>query len=158
MNYIFSNLKKFKTIFFFLLIIILFKITFGLFFPIFIVCSDSMKPYYSIGDMVIIQNKSIQYNNFEIIVFYPYGNHKTVPIIHRVQYFINKGEVMWLYGPIAKHSGFITKGDNIITNKNIDQKSLICSVPIKKEWILGSEKLKLKYIGKLKLFFYQLLH
>ena len=152
-KYFFSFINKFKIISFIISVIIIFKINFVIFNQIFIISSESMQPNYDIGDIVIIQNKSIQYNNSEVILFYPYGNHNFTPIIHRIQYFINKGEIMWLYGPIAQHSGFITKGDNIITNKIIDQKSTLCSVPIKKEWILGNEKYKLKYIGKLKLIF-----
>ena len=100
-KYFFSFINKFKIILFIISIIIIFKINFVIFNQIFIISSESMRPNYDIGDIVIIQNKSIQYNNSEVILFYPYGNHNFTPIIHRIQYFINKGEIMWLYGPIA---------------------------------------------------------
>lgn len=153
-------LKKIKKqtivdyLFFIIICFVIFKLIFGLFFPIFVIQSESMKPYLDVGDVVFIKNKSIdEYNNGCIIVYYPYGNYKITPVIHRISYYIYKGELMWPFGPIAQHSGFITKGDNNLLNKKLDQQSNICTVPIKYNWVIGSKKIVIKYVGKFRLYF-----
>ena len=51
------------------------------------------------------------------------------------------------------HSGFITKGDNPVTNTECDQSGNICRVPIKMEWITGKARSELPWIGTINLFF-----
>jgi signal peptidase len=51
------------------------------------------------------------------------------------------------------HSGYITKGDNPVTNKQCDQAGGICTVPIKMEWITGKARSELPWIGTINLFF-----
>lgn len=55
------------------------------------------------------------------------------------------------------HSGFITKGDNPITNKECDQAGGICIVPIKMEWVTGKARSELPWIGTINLFFNDLM-
>jgi len=55
---------------------------------------------------------------------------------------------------ITPHSGFITKGDNPITNDRCDQVAgSICDVPIKIEWISGKGRGELPWLGTLNLLF-----
>lgn len=137
-------------LFFFVLIGISFKFFFGLYSPIVIIQSKSMEPYYHIGDIVFIQKPNLNFLHCNtVVVYYSYGNHSTIPIIHRTLYFVYKGEVMWPYGPIAEHSGLITKGDNNISNQKLDQQSIICAVPIKKEWLIGIEVFSIPNFFKL---------
>lgn len=51
------------------------------------------------------------------------------------------------------HSGFITQGDNPITNDRCDQAGGICSEPIKTEWITGKARFELPWIGTINLLF-----
>jgi signal peptidase len=51
------------------------------------------------------------------------------------------------------HSGFITQGDNPITNDRCDQAGGICSEPIKPEWITGKARFELPWIGTINLLF-----
>ena len=55
-KYFFSFINKFKIILFIISIIIIFKINFGIFNPIFIISSESMKPNYNIGDIVEVHD------------------------------------------------------------------------------------------------------
>lgn len=136
---------------------IIFKLSFGLYSPIVIVQSESMLPIHHIGDIVFIANNNSIFEK-DIIVYYQYGNFNTIPIIHRNISIIYKGETMWEYGPISSHSGYITKGDNIHTNRLSDQQSLICSVPVKKEWILGKEIFSIPYLGIFKILIKKILY
>jgi signal peptidase I len=52
-----------------------------------------------------------------------------------------------------EHSGFITKGDNPITNPTCDQLGGISRQPIKIEWISGRASLELPWIGTINLLF-----
>jgi signal peptidase len=58
-----------------------------------------------------------------------------------------------LQGYKPTHSGFITKGDNPVTNKQCDQAGGICTEPIKLEWISGKARSELPWIGTINLFF-----
>jgi len=51
------------------------------------------------------------------------------------------------------HSGFITQGDNPITNDRCDQAGGICSEPIKPDWITGKARFELPWIGTINLLF-----
>lgn len=48
------------------------------------------------------------------------GNDKATPIIHRALRLVQKGDPMWVGGPAAPFSGYITKGDH---NEVIDQEA-----------------------------------
>lgn len=51
------------------------------------------------------------------------------------------------------HSGFITKGDNPISNPTCDQLGNICKEPVKLEWISGKARGELPWIGTINLLF-----
>jgi signal peptidase len=55
------------------------------------------------------------------------------------------------------HSGYITKGDNPITNDRCDQAGGICSEPIKLDWITGKARGEIPWVGTLNLFFNDIL-
>jgi signal peptidase len=65
-----------------------------------------------------------------------------------IRTYNNKGKVVdW------SHSGFITKGDNPITNPTSDQLGGITSEPVKLEWISGKARGEIPWIGTINLFF-----
>ena len=52
---------------------------------------------------------------------------------------------MWDSGPIAPHAGYITKGDNEITNRQYGQYNR-CAEPVREEWIDGVACFRVPYI------------
>lgn len=145
---------------------ILSQIVFGMWTPMVAVESGSMEPHMNIGDIVFIQNidrteivtheNSNGYISFEdngdVILYRPYGRNDVTPIIHRAMYYVEEGEPMWAGGPPAPHNGYITKGDNPITNRYFDQQGDISyNLPIKEEWVIGVAKYRIPYIGHLRL-------
>ncbi len=113
----------------------------------------------------------------DVIVYKPYGNEDETPVIHRAicwveynqKYDTYTVEEYGIYNqtsidipqlglddyiPKKSHSGFITKGDNVTTNKEADQtSSQICDEPIKMEWVSGKARGELPWIGIINLFF-----
>ncbi len=109
----------------------------------------------------------------DVVVYKKYGNPDEQQIIHRaicwIEYHENNTYSVEEYGihyvdsiTISDvglknyqpgHSGFITQGDNPITNPTCDQVGLICTEPIKAEWITGKARGELPWIGTLNLFF-----
>lgn len=131
--------------------------------PLVAVESGSMEPHIDIGDVVFIVNseeittyrecQNDGKNTFGApgeVIIYKTPSNKEPPIIHRAMYWVEKGEPMWENGPLAPHSGYITKGDN---NEIYDQKSygIAYHNPIKKEWIIGKAKYRIPFLGKLRL-------
>jgi len=51
------------------------------------------------------------------------------------------------------NEGYITKGDNPVTNDRCDQAGGICSQPIKLEWVTGKARGELPWIGTVNLLF-----
>lgn len=149
--------------------LILSQIFFGMWTPMVVIESGSMRPNMEVGDIVFIKNVSraepvtweasaangsnyAKFNNpGDVILYRPYGNKHVTPIIHRAMYYVEAGEPMWDGGPAAPHAGYITKGDNSLTNPVFDQQSTICSVPVKDEWVIGTARFGIPYIGKLRL-------
>ncbi len=67
-------------------------------------------------------------------------------------YWVDIGDPMWTNGPPAPHAGYITKGDNIDTNKQVDQATSISKLqPVKEEWIIGVARWKIPLIGQVSL-------
>jgi len=110
----------------------------------------------------------------DVIVYRKYGDPDDDQIIHRAMCWleyhedygtytvenygiINETAVtikeLGLQGYKPTHSGFITKGDNPVTNKQCDQAGGICTEPIKLEWISGKARSELPWIGTINLFF-----
>jgi signal peptidase len=143
------------------------QIVFGMWTPMVAVESGSMEPHMNIGDIVFIQSidrtqvityeeGTDDYTSFKsygnVILYKPYGQEGVTPIIHRAMYYVEEGESMWEGGPPAPHSGYITKGDNIVTNKYYDQQGQVSYLmPVKDEWIIGIARYKIPYIGYLRL-------
>ena len=149
---------------------VLSQLVFGLWTPMVAVESGSMEPHMQIGDIIFIKNidrvdlvtheegKKTGYVSFkdygDVILYRPYGQEGVTPIIHRAMYRVEAGEPMWEGGPIAPHSGYITKGDNTITNQHFDQEGQISyNEPIKDEWIIGTAQYRIPYLGYIRLFF-----
>jgi len=151
--------------------LVLCQVFFGLWTPMFVVSSGSMEPNMKVGDIVFVkdfdrteiitqQEASVDNNHKkfngqgDVILYYPYGDTRQIPIIHRAMYYVESGQPMWKGGPNAPHSGYITKGDNVITNSLFDQQTGISAgQPIKDEWVLGVSQFKIPYIGKIRLIF-----
>ena len=152
---------------------ILSQLIFGTWAPMRAIESGSMEPHMKIGDIVFIQDMSRTsvvtqeegaqeegatsgYKSFgdygNVILYRKYGRTDVTPIIHRAMYYVKAGEPMWEGGPIAPHAGYITKGDNIKTNRQYDQYNL-CTVPIREEWVIGVARFRVPYAGYVRLAF-----
>ena len=143
------------------------QVAFGMWTPMVAIESGSMEPHMNIGDIVFIENADRtviipnqpdngDYLSFEgsgdVILYRPYGKEDATPIIHRAMYYVEKGEPMWTSGPPAPCNGYITKGDNSVTNTHFDQQGDISyHIPIKEEWIIGVARYKIPYVGYLRL-------
>jgi len=114
----------------------------------------------------------------DVIIYRKYGNTDEDQIIHRAICWIEYNEK---YGTYAvpeygitnetsitineiglihykpSHSGFITQGDNPITNDRCDQAGGICNEPIKPEWVTGKARFELPWIGTINLLFNDLI-
>jgi len=149
---------------------VLSKLVFGLWTPMVAVESGSMEPHMQIGDIIFIKNadrvniityeegENSSYKSFEnygnVILYRPEGNKSVTPIIHRAMYKVEAREPMWEGGPPAPWSGYITKGDNVVTNQHFDQEGLISyREPVKDEWIIGVAQYRIPYLGYIRLFF-----
>jgi len=130
------------------------KIALGLYTPMVAVESGSMIPHIQIGDIIFVKSadrteiitneagKKMDYSSFneygDVILYKPHGKEGATPIIHRAMYYVEEGDPMWTRGPPAPNAGYITKGDNSITNAAYDQQGSISYMqPIKKEWVIG---------------------
>jgi len=104
----------------------------------------------------------------DVIVYRPNGNAGQTPIIHRAMLWVEGGENWYdradpgavggaddceaLAHCPAPHAGFITKGDNELTNANYDQASRL-SAPVRPTWIVGTAELRVPYLGHVRLLF-----
>lgn len=149
---------------------VLSKLAFGLWTPMVAVESGSMEPHMQVGDIIFIKNidrvdlvtneegKGLGYVTFgdygDVILYRPYGQEGITPIIHRAMYRVEAGEPMWENGPAAPYSGYITKGDNPVTNRHYDQEGQISYyVPVKDEWVIGVARYRIPYLGHIRLLF-----
>ncbi len=108
----------------------------------------------------------------DVIIYKKYGRTDEDQIIHRaicwIEYYNNTYSVkeygiekensitiseLGLHNYRPSHSGFITQGDNPITNDRCDQAGGICSEPIKPDWITGKARFELPWIGTINLLF-----
>ncbi|AKB42347.1 MULTISPECIES: signal peptidase I [Methanosarcina] len=153
-----------------IIFMVLSKLAFGLWTPMVAVESGSMEPHMQIGDIIFIKSidrsnittyeegKNTGYKSFEnygdVILYRQYGEEGVTPIIHRAMYRVEAGEPMWEGGPPAPYSGYITKGDNAVTNSHYDQEGQISyNMPVKDEWIIGTAKYRIPYLGYVRLLF-----
>ncbi|WEL16188.1 Signal peptidase I [Halorhabdus sp. SVX81] len=102
----------------------------------------------------------------DVIVYQPDGNETATPIIHRAMLWVENEENWYdradstaignadscaeLVNCPAPHAGFITKGDNTVTNSRYDQVIGI-SDPVKPKWIVGTAEVGVPWLGQLRL-------
>ncbi|WP_435119595.1 S26 family signal peptidase [Halolamina sp. C58] len=103
------------------------------------------------------------FNDFGTVVIYE--RRSGPPVIHRARFWVEDGEnwydeanKAWIEGADncaemdncpAPHAGFITKGDN---NAYYDQTRNIRE-PVKPEWLIGTARLRIPYLGWVRLGF-----
>ena len=101
----------------------------------------------------------------DVIVYKPYGNDAQTPVIHRAHFYVEEGENWYeradpsfveadscedlRYCP-APYAGFITKGDNSVSNNYYDQARGI-STPVKTEWVKGTAEVRIPWLGWVRL-------
>lgn len=114
------------------------------------------------------------YGNYgDVIIYRKEGRNDVDQIIHRAMCWIDYNEddtytvesydlynvssitipELELRGYKPSHSGYITKGDNPVTNYRSDQAGGICSEPIKLSWVTGKARGELPWIGTVNLLF-----
>ncbi|WP_423750915.1 S26 family signal peptidase [Salinirarus marinus] len=106
-----------------------------------------------------------KFGGYGSVVVYDTPGSNGAPIIHRARFWVEKGE-NW-YGKAdesylgaescselpncpAPNAGFITKGDN---NPSYDQVNGIAADPIRPEWITGVARVRIPYLGWIRLAF-----
>lgn len=102
------------------------------------------------------------FDNYGSVVVYNNPSRGGPPIIHRARFWVDEGENWYekankdyvnadncaeLLNCPAPHDGFITKGDN---NPNYDQANGL-STPVKPAWIVGTARLRIPYLGWVRL-------
>ena len=110
------------------------------------------------------------YRTFEgygdVIIYEPNGNSEATPIIHRAMLWVEAGEDWYdradptgvggadncdeLANCPAPHAGFITKGDNTVSNRRYDQ-AMGISEPVKPEWVIGTAEYGVPGLGQVRL-------
>lgn len=110
------------------------------------------------------------YRTFEgygdVIIYEPDGNDEATPIIHRAMFWVESGENWYdradsagvggadnceeLANCPASHAGFITRGDNTVSNKRYDQ-AMGISEPVKPEWVIGTAEYGVPGLGQVRL-------
>lgn len=102
----------------------------------------------------------------DVIIFEPNGNDRQVPIIHRAHFHVEEGEDWYdradpehignaesceeLRNCPAPNDGFITKGDNELTNQRYDQVRGL-SAPVETEWVIGTAEIRVPWLGWIRL-------
>ncbi len=101
----------------------------------------------------------------DVIVYRPFGSDSATPVIHRAHFWVEEGENWYdradpayvqadsceaLRFCPAPYDGFITKGDNDASNNYYDQARGI-STPVKPDWIRGTAKLRVPWLGWVRL-------
>ena len=105
------------------------------------------------------------FNDYGTVIVYDSEGSVGPPIIHRARFWVEEGEnwydeanKAWVEGADncgeldycpAPHAGFITKGDH---NAYYDQANNI-SPPVKAEWVVGTARIRIPYLGWVRLGF-----
>jgi len=109
----------------------------------------------------------------DVIIYRKYGRTDEDQIIHRAMCWVEMNEdgsftvenydlynvntitipELGLNKYKPSHSGYITKGDNPVTNDRCDQAGGICSEPIKLDWVTGKARGELPWVGTVNLLF-----
>ncbi|MFP4529697.1 MAG: S26 family signal peptidase [Halodesulfurarchaeum sp.] len=129
-------------------------------------------PDFAAGDTGIVTAETgseRDYNRFggpgDVIVYQPSGSESATPIIHRAHFYVEEGENWYdradsslieadscdgLTACPAPADGFITKGDNTVTNNYYDQTRGISSV-VEPEWVRGTAVVRIPWLGWIRL-------
>lgn len=148
--------------------------------PFVSIVSDSMSPNMNEGDLVYIVEidqteaehaldpaMTTNENNFgesgSVIVFQPDGYTDATPIIHRAEFWVERGENWYdkadeqyvavdscerLNNCPAPNSGYVTLGDS---NPRYDQAAGLTR-PVRPTWVVGEAELKIPYVGRVRMF------
>ncbi|WP_336035739.1 S26 family signal peptidase [Halobacterium yunchengense] len=141
---------------------------------VFVMDEQRFAPEYAEGDTGIVPLRAAEdygYRQFggygDVVVYEPGGNGRATPVIHRAHFWVEDGENWYeeadpdyvsadsceeLRNCPAPHAGFITKGDNEVTNDYYDQARGISS-PVKPDWIRGTAEYRIPHLGWVRLTF-----
>jgi signal peptidase len=139
---------------------------------VFVMEEHRLSPDYSVADTGVVTAASADdqtYRKFggagDVIVYKPYGNSRQTPVIHRAHFWVDAGENWYakanpefvdaqnceqLRNCPAPHAGFITKGDNELTNDYYDQARGISS-PVRPAWVRGTAEYRVPFLGWVRL-------
>ena len=140
---------------------------------VFVMEEHRFSPEYATGETGVVTARTGTDQNFrkfggpgDVIVYQPDGNDRQTPVIHRVRFWVNDGENWYakaderyvagadnceeLRNCPAPHAGFITKGDNAVTNDYYDQAKGI-SEPVKPSWVEGTAEYRIPWLGWVRL-------
>jgi signal peptidase len=129
------------------------------------------------GEMLKGKNGYQSYGDYgDVIIYRKYGRTDDDQIIHRAICWVEVNTVdnqtvytveefgifneesitissLGLTNYRPSHEGYITKGDNPITNDRSDQAGGICSEPIRLSWVTGKARGELPWVGTVNLLF-----
>ncbi|MFC3477904.1 S26 family signal peptidase [Halobacterium litoreum] len=139
---------------------------------VFVMEEHRFSPEYATGETGVVAAQDAGEHDFrkfggpgDVVVYKPYGNARQTPVIHRARFWVDAGENWYdranesyvdaancdqLRNCPAPHAGFITKGDNELTNDYYDQARGISS-PVKPEWIEGTAEYRIPWLGWVRL-------
>ncbi|WP_232703327.1 S26 family signal peptidase [Halobacterium wangiae] len=140
---------------------------------VFVMEEQRFSPDYATGETGVVPARTAADENFrkfgsygDVVVYKPNGNDRQTPVIHRVRFWVDAGENWYdeaddryvggadncqeLRNCPAPHAGFITKGDNAVTNDYYDQAKGI-SEPVRPSWIEGTAEYRIPYLGWVRL-------
>ena len=137
---------------------------------IFVTETGRYMPDYDYADTGVVTYREGQdhdyrtFNDYGSVVVYKNPSTFGPPIIHRARFWVEDGENWYdkaneeyvnagscseLRNCPAPHAGFVTKGDN---NPYYDQANGISS-PVKPQWLVGTARLRIPYLGWVRLGF-----
>ena len=137
-----------------------------------VVEEDRFAPEFAAGETGIVTAETGAEHDYarfggpgDVIVYQPNGIAATTPIIHRAHLYVEQGENWYeradpefvdadscngLPACPAPATGFITKGDNEVTNDYYDQQRGISTV-VEPEWVKGRAVLRIPWLGWIRL-------
>jgi len=139
---------------------------------VFVMEEHRLSPEFATNDtgvVTVADAREHDYRKFggdgDVVVFEPDGNAREVPVIHRAHFWVDDGENWYdradqsivdaesceeLRNCPAPHAGFITKGDNNVTNGYYDQ-GIGISGPVKPAWVRGTAEYRVPFLGWVRL-------
>jgi len=139
---------------------------------VFVMEEQRFAPEYATGETGVVTHADAtahdyrQFGGFgDVIVYQPYGDARATPVIHRARFWVDEGENWYskadpeyvtaddcdaLRNCPAPHAGFVTKGDNSVTNDYYDQTRGISSI-VKPAWVKGTAEYRVPYLGWVRL-------